>query len=66
MEKVVLNVEGMSCGHCESAVKKALSELDGVKEVLVDLVGKTVSVEFEGISTEEIKTIIEAQGFDVI
>lgn len=66
MEKITLNVNGMSCGHCESAVKKALSELDGVKDVFVDLTGKTVTVEFEKISTEEIKNTIEDLGYDVV
>lgn len=66
MEKITLNVNGMSCGHCESAVKKALSELDGVKDVLVDLAGKTVTVEFEKISTYEIKNTIEDLGYDVV
>ena len=66
MEKVVLNVNGMSCGHCESSVKKGLSELNGVKEVLVDLAGKTVSVEFENISIDEIKNTIEDLGYDVV
>jgi copper chaperone len=31
MERVVLSVSGMSCGHCVSRVQKALSALDGVK-----------------------------------
>lgn len=66
MEKVVLNVNGMSCGHCESAIKKGLSELKGIKEVLVDLSGKTVSVEYEEISIDEIKNTIEDLGYDVV
>lgn len=30
MEKAVLHIEGMSCGHCLNAVTKALSGLPGV------------------------------------
>ena len=30
MEKAVLHIEGMSCGHCLNAVNKALSGLPGV------------------------------------
>ena len=33
----VIKVKGMSCQHCVMAVKKALSSLDGVKEVDVNL-----------------------------
>ena len=28
--KKVMKIEGMMCGHCEAAVKKALEALDGV------------------------------------
>ncbi|HSK26928.1 MAG TPA: heavy metal-associated domain-containing protein [Jiangellales bacterium] len=31
-------VTGMTCGHCESAVRQELSRLDGVSAVDVDLV----------------------------
>jgi Cu2+-exporting ATPase len=31
-ETVELAIEGMSCGHCEKAVKKALEALPGVEE----------------------------------
>ncbi|MCK5919452.1 MAG: heavy-metal-associated domain-containing protein, partial [Methylococcales bacterium] len=30
MEKIVLCVEGMKCGGCESSVKNLLEALDGV------------------------------------
>ena len=35
-EKVELKVTGMSCGHCEVAVIKALMALDGVKKAEAD------------------------------
>jgi copper chaperone len=35
---ITLDIEGMSCGHCVAAVRKALSAVPGVKEVTeVDL-----------------------------
>ena len=30
MSQEILNVEGMSCGHCKSAVESALNNIDGV------------------------------------
>lgn len=62
-----LNVEGMSCGHCEASVKKAVGALAGVDEVDVDLKGKSVSVKFdpEKVSLNAIKEAIEEQGYDV-
>ena len=68
MENVKIIVEGMSCSHCENAIKKAVGALDGVKNVTVSLADKTVEVEFEGnkVTIEKIKNEIEAQGYDVI
>ncbi|HEY5584549.1 MAG TPA: copper chaperone CopZ [Ruminiclostridium sp.] len=66
-EVKTLNVEGMSCSHCENSVKKAVGVLNGVTNVLVDLKSKKVSIEFdsEKVSIETIKDAIEDQGYDV-
>ncbi|MDF2566970.1 MAG: hypothetical protein K0R90_426 [Oscillospiraceae bacterium] len=68
MEKVVLNVDGMSCSHCENAVKGAVGGLSGVNDVSVSLEDKTVSVAFDSskVSVEDIKSAIEDQGYDVV
>ncbi len=62
-----LNVEGMSCPHCENSVKKAVGSLNGVESVSVDLKGKKVVVEHDAdkVSVETIKDAIEDQGYDV-
>ena len=67
MEKVVLNVLGMSCSHCENAVKKAVTALPGVAEVHVDLAAKQVTVQYQaGTSTvDDFKSAIEDQGYDI-
>ncbi|OZV14044.1 heavy metal transport/detoxification protein [Tissierella sp. P1] len=65
MKKTLL-VEGMSCGHCERAVKNALGELDGVSKVEVDLVTKKVEVEGEGLNDILIKGAIEDAGYELI
>ncbi|MDR1668541.1 MAG: copper ion binding protein [Oscillospiraceae bacterium] len=63
--QTILNVEGMSCSHCENAVKKAVSAIDGVTAVEVSLAGKTVSVTHDGrVSAEDIKREIEEAGYD--
>ena len=66
-ELKTLNVEGMSCSHCENSVKKAVGALDGVESVAVDLGGNKVTVEFdaEKVSIDVIKDTIEDQGYDV-
>ena len=67
-EVKILTVEGMSCSHCENAVKKAVSALAGVDEVSVDLAGKKVAVSCDPakVSTQSIADAIEDQGYDVV
>ncbi|RDU37646.1 copper resistance protein CopZ [Neobacillus piezotolerans] len=68
MEKALLNVEGMSCGHCVKAVEGSVGALEGVERVLVDLKEKTVAVEYkdDAVSLDKIKETIEDQGYDVV
>lgn len=68
LESKTLNVEGMSCSHCENAVKKAVGALAGVSNVAVDLAGKKVTVEFDPakVAVNNIKDAIEDQGYDVV
>ncbi|MDR1875704.1 MAG: copper chaperone CopZ [Synergistaceae bacterium] len=67
MEKKVFNVEGMSCSHCVKAVTDAVTALDGVSDVKVDLQGGTAAVEYDAarVSDERIRGAIEDQGYDV-
>lgn len=66
MKKKIL-VEGMSCGHCVNHVKEALSELNGVTSVDVDLEAKTAILEATvDVKDEDIKFAIEDAGYDVV
>lgn len=67
MEKITLNVQGMSCGHCVKAVEGSVSALKGISSVKVDLKGAKVDVEFniQEVSLDQIKETIEDQGYDV-
>lgn len=62
-----LIVEGMSCSHCVNSVKKAVSVIQGVHHVDVNLNNKTVTVEHDDVtaSLQAIKEAIEDQGYDV-
>lgn len=67
MEKVTLQVEGMSCGHCVKAVEGSVGKLDGVSSVKVSLENKEVDVEFnpDVVTLDSIKETIDDQGYDV-
>ncbi len=42
---MIVNVTGMTCGHCVAAVTRAVSALPGVQKVAVDLAAGKVTVE---------------------
>ena len=59
-----IKVSGMTCGHCEGAVRKALEEVEGVTAVIEVDRGKSLAV-VEG--TPDAATLIEAireEGFE--
>jgi copper chaperone len=58
-----IKIEGMSCGHCEMAVRKELSRLDDVKVKKVKI-GEAV-VEYDETKTDEQKIYhaIEEAGY---
>lgn len=60
------SIKGMSCNHCVMAVKNALSELQGVKAVDVDLENGIASVDAENVTDEQIKVTIEEAGYEVV
>jgi Cu+-exporting ATPase len=62
----VLTVEGMSCGHCKAAVEKALKNVDGVDNAVVDLGNKTAEVTLsKEVSTEDLKNAVTEAGYEV-
>ena len=67
MENVILNVSGMSCGHCVKAVEENVGKLNGVNSVKVDLASGKVEVAFESekLSLDTIKETIDDQGYEV-
>lgn len=67
MEKVTLNVTGMSCGHCVKAVEGAVGPMEGVNSVKVNLENGTVDVEFDSakVTLDQIKEAIDDQGYEV-
>ena len=68
MEKTVLRVEGMSCGHCVKAVTNALDELPGVENVAVNLNEATVSLVFDPVNTTlaKIEAAITEAGYTIV
>lgn len=66
MKKKIL-VEGMSCAHCVKHVKEALSELDGVTNVEVNLAAKSAVLEASvDVDDEKIRFAVDDAGYEVV
>ncbi len=65
--RTVVGVKGMSCQHCVMSVKKALSRLDGVQNVEVDLQKQEVHFDnLKPVPTIQIEKAIEDAGYEVV
>lgn len=65
MNTTTITISGMSCGHCVSAVRKALTEVTGV--AVQDVQVGTAVVEVESAAARAAaEAAIERAGFDVV
>ncbi len=61
---IKLNVTGMTCGHCEKAVEKALGEVPGVEKV-VKVSRESEEAVVEGnADTAALIAAIEEEGYE--
>ncbi len=66
MSEIKLNVNGMVCNGCENRVKNALSNIEGIQEVIADYKSGTVTIKAnDNIDVNTIKEKIEDIGFEV-
>lgn len=64
--KKIIKIEGMSCGHCQARVEKALNAIDGV-EAKVDLKKKAAIVNLKAdVSDEVMKEAVIEAGYEVV
>ena len=61
----IFTVEGMTCGHCEKAVQKALLALDAQAKIAIDRTQNKVQVESQQ-SREALAKAIADEGYKVI
>ncbi len=60
----LFTVEGMTCGHCEKAVTKALVTLDPQAQVIIDRTQNSVTVNSEQ-PRETLRQAIADEGYKV-
>jgi copper chaperone CopZ len=56
-------VEGMTCGHCVSAVQSEVSAVTGVTGVEVELESGRLVVEGSGFSDDDISAAVDEAGY---
>ena len=66
MNTKIIQIEGMQCNHCKMTVEKALSKIEGIIDVTVNLENKTATIQItKEIEDNIIKNVIEEAGFKV-
>jgi copper chaperone len=64
---ITLKVKGMSCQHCVMSVTKALSQLEGIKNVQIDLAKGEVRFDnTKEVASNRIEEAISDAGYEVI
>jgi copper chaperone len=63
----VLKVKGMSCQHCVMSVTKALTQLEGIKNVQVDLAKGEVRFDnTKSMASDRIQKAITDAGYEIV
>ena len=65
MERVTLDIKGMSCGHCVGAVSKALRAVPGVEVENVDVGTATVRFDPAAVTRAQLSAAVAAEGYTV-
>ena len=67
MATTILTIPEISCEHCERAITEALTPVDGVHSVHVDIPAKQVRVDYDqgAVSIERMKEILAEEDYPV-
>jgi copper ion binding protein len=67
MESTTLVAPDISCEHCQHAIEGAVSKLDGVSTVNVDIPTKTVHINYDPrkVTLTKIEEVLDDTGYTV-
>jgi copper ion binding protein len=67
MESTTLVAPDISCEHCQHAIEGALTKVDGVSTVKVDIPTKTVHVDYDAhrVTLDKIEEVLDDTGYTV-
>lgn len=66
MNTLSFSVPGMTCGHCEAAVKGEIAKVSGVTDVAIDLVTKSVVVSGTDLDQVSIFAAVDEAGYEPV
>ena len=64
MTEITFTVPAISCGHCVSAISGEVGQVAGVREVVVDIDAKRVTVHGEDLDDAILRAAIDEAGYD--
>ena len=67
MASTILNVPDISCEHCERTITQALSPLEGVRNVGVDIPRRQVRVDYDDtlVSVQRFQEVLAEEEYPV-
>jgi copper chaperone len=67
MATTVLNIPDISCEHCERTITNALTPVEGVRMVQVDIPTRQVRVEYDEaqVSVDQMKDVLQEEDYPV-
>ena len=65
MDRMTMTIDGMSCGHCVSSVRKALESLRGVEVQQVSVGSATVAFDPAATPETRITEAVQEEGYHV-
>ena len=67
MAKTILNVPDISCEHCERTITDALTPVEGIRTVQVDIPEKQVRVDYDEaqVSVQRMKDVLQEEDYPV-
>ncbi len=67
MATTVLNVPDISCEHCERTITNALTPVEGIRSVHVDISEKQVRVEYDEaqVNVDRMKDVLQEEDYPV-
>ncbi|MCD4832756.1 MAG: cation transporter [Bacteroidales bacterium] len=62
-----IKIKGMSCNHCVMAVTNALNEIEGIRNVKVDIAkGEAGFDELKPVDMDIVRKAIKKEGYEVV